>query len=408
MKRVLFIAYHFPPLAGGGSFRSLKFVKYLPEFGWLPTVLTTNTRNYGAYDVSLLDEIPKVVRIIRAAELDPFYVHVLMSKLGLGKLYDIIEQNWISPDNKIGWLPIAFLKGKRELKAKKYDLVFSTSPTVCAHILGHSLSRQLNIPWVCEFRDLWTLQPHYSFNDTRRGKKESTIERNLVMNADKLVVVTQTFKKEFLRNYSSLQPNKIEVIYNGFDQLSPIGYAATNKLTIAYSGSMYGQYYPVQLYKALYGLLKTNPEMTFHFLFIGNAEKRIISELAKYSSLNTEFIPFQSRRDLRKTLKQADALLIFQLGKYSSVPSKVFEYLSYQKPILAIVPKDELREIVAITGMGYCADPEDIKGIQTILKNLYSDWIQKKLPKPQNLGALTKFQRINQAQNLSKLFEQIT
>ena len=37
MKQVLMIAFHFPPYSGGsGIHRTLKFTRYLPEFGWEP------------------------------------------------------------------------------------------------------------------------------------------------------------------------------------------------------------------------------------------------------------------------------------------------------------------------------------------------------------------------------------
>ncbi|HET55216.1 MAG TPA: glycosyltransferase [Ignavibacteria bacterium] len=407
MKRVLFLSYYFPPLATGGVFRSLNFVKYLQEFGWFTTVLTVKNPQSWSRDESLLDQIPENVKVIRAKEFNLLFLHVLFSKIGLEKLYDLIEKKWVIPDKKVGWLPLALLKGKKELKTSKYDIIFSTSPSVCAHIIGQKLSQQFNIPWVCEFRDLWTLQPHYPFQGKNREKKESAIEKEFLTNAKKIVVVTKTFKNEYLQKYSFLPSDKIEVIYNGFKQLTPLGYTKSNKLVVAYTGSMYGQYYPIQLYDALDELGKINPEMNFHFLFIGNAEKQIVDKLSSYSAVSTEFIPFQSKKDLPKILEGAAALLVFQLGKYSSVPSKVFEYLSYQKPILALVPEDELREIVMLTGMGYCANPNDIDDIQKILKKLYNDWQQENLPKPKNIKVLDTFKRYNQTQQLAKLFDSI-
>ena len=407
MKRVLFISYYFPPLATGGVFRSLNFVKYLQEFGWNPTVLTVKNPQSWSRDESLLDQVPENLKVIWAKEFNLLFLHVLFSKIGLGKLYDLIEKKWIIPDKKVGWLPLALLNGKKELKASKYDLIFSTSPTVCAHIIGQKLSQHFKIPWVCEFRDLWTLQPHYPFQGKNREIKESAIENKFLTDAKKIVVVTKTFKREFLNVYPSIPSDKIEVIYNGFEQLSPLGYTKSDKLVIAYTGSMYGKYYPIQLYKALDELCKKYPEMNFHFLFIGNAEKQIVDKLSSYSSVSTEFIPFQSKKDLPKILEKAAALLVFQLGKYSSVPSKVFEYLSYQKPILALVPEDELREIVMLTGMGYCADPNNIDDIQKILKKLYNDWQQNNLPKPKNIKVLDKFRRYNQTRQLAELFDSI-
>ncbi len=39
MKKVLFLAYYYPPCGGAGVQRTVKFVKYLPEFGYTPVVV---------------------------------------------------------------------------------------------------------------------------------------------------------------------------------------------------------------------------------------------------------------------------------------------------------------------------------------------------------------------------------
>ena len=69
--RVLIVAYHFPPQAGSsGLLRSLKSCRYLPEFGWLPTVLTIDPRAYERTDSSQMAEVPAEVSVIRAFGLD--------------------------------------------------------------------------------------------------------------------------------------------------------------------------------------------------------------------------------------------------------------------------------------------------------------------------------------------------
>src|SRR4051812_37684232 len=69
-RRVLVLAYFFPPLGGGGVQRTLKHVKYLPEHGWDPIVVTTSSRSYPALDPSLEAEIPADVPVIRTSGLD--------------------------------------------------------------------------------------------------------------------------------------------------------------------------------------------------------------------------------------------------------------------------------------------------------------------------------------------------
>ena len=59
------ISYSFPPIGGSGVHRTLRFIKYLPEFGWIPTVVTTTNNMHNNIDVSLLSYIPQKTGVIR-------------------------------------------------------------------------------------------------------------------------------------------------------------------------------------------------------------------------------------------------------------------------------------------------------------------------------------------------------
>jgi hypothetical protein len=70
MKRVLMIAYHFPPLAGSsGIQRTLRFVQQLPRFGWQPLVLTTRIGAYERTSHDLEDKLPTDTVVRRAFAL---------------------------------------------------------------------------------------------------------------------------------------------------------------------------------------------------------------------------------------------------------------------------------------------------------------------------------------------------
>ncbi|MEW6061984.1 MAG: glycosyl transferase family 1, partial [Bacteroidota bacterium] len=135
MRNVLVIAYYFPPLGGSGVQRVLKFVKYLPQFGWQPTVLTIGPTAYYAKDESLLKEIESLnIRIIRTSSIDPnTVVHkkhdvVRMPKEGTRKLLSFISDTFFIPDNKIGWKRKAIKAASEVLKNEKFDVIFATSP----------------------------------------------------------------------------------------------------------------------------------------------------------------------------------------------------------------------------------------------------------------------------------------
>src|SRR3990170_8293534 len=109
MKKVLIVSYYFPPLGGAGVQRVLKFVKYLPQLGWEPVILTVKNVQYPAYDASLLEEIPKEATIYRSGSFDPLRVSYILKKLfGSGKNYSyrsIEKSNFISKLSKFIFIP---------------------------------------------------------------------------------------------------------------------------------------------------------------------------------------------------------------------------------------------------------------------------------------------------------------
>src|SRR5260370_26118131 len=69
MKRVLLIAFDFPPRRTSGVYRPTGLTKYLVRLGWEPTVLTVRTRAGDVEDPTLLERVPAEVRVVRTGYL---------------------------------------------------------------------------------------------------------------------------------------------------------------------------------------------------------------------------------------------------------------------------------------------------------------------------------------------------
>ncbi len=63
------IAYDFPPIGGSGVQRTMKFARYLPEFGWQPLILTVSNPSLYEADDSLLKELPDDLPVYRALDV---------------------------------------------------------------------------------------------------------------------------------------------------------------------------------------------------------------------------------------------------------------------------------------------------------------------------------------------------
>ncbi|MGC1088618.1 MAG: glycosyltransferase, partial [Candidatus Acidiferrum sp.] len=147
-KNILMVAFQFPPMSGSsGLLRVLKFCKYLPEFGWTPTVVTAKPRMYEQVNEQQLALIPKGLEVIRAFGMDA------KRHLSLRGRYPRFVA---LPDTSASWSMAAIPAALRAIRRKKIDVVFTTFPVATAIWIGLVLHRLTGKPWVVDFRDSMT------------------------------------------------------------------------------------------------------------------------------------------------------------------------------------------------------------------------------------------------------------
>ncbi|MDP2960921.1 MAG: glycosyltransferase, partial [candidate division Zixibacteria bacterium] len=247
-KKVLIIAYHFPPLGGGGVYRTLKFAKYLPLFGWEPIILTVSNPDHPLWDYSLLKELPVDIQVYRVPAFEfsrwerkffslfkpgrnlkkekqkDRFPTIKEVKIPLGsKFRSLLKSTYLFltawmriPDEKIGWVPFALLEGFSLIKSKKIDLIYVTSPPHSSQLLGLLLSKFSGKPWVAEFRDEWMeYKQMIGGYSSSRLKFERKLVNKIFTNAFLVIAINEFQKETYRKNYP--QAKRMEVIYNGFD-----------------------------------------------------------------------------------------------------------------------------------------------------------------------------------------------
>ena len=146
MKKVLFIAYQFPPIGGSGVQRSLKFVRYLPDFGWLPVVLTRKTDRIALRDDSMIKEVPSNINIIRTTAWDftelPGFIASMAGK--------VLARKVLIPDGERMWQIFSLSAAVRIIRENEISLVYTTSYPYSSHLLGLKLKKKL----LCNFKPL--------------------------------------------------------------------------------------------------------------------------------------------------------------------------------------------------------------------------------------------------------------
>src|SRR5262249_1167158 len=144
LKRLLMIAFHFPPAAGSsGIQRTLRFARHLPQFGWEPVVLTASPRAHERTSDDQLDDVAGIA-VERAFALDSAR-HLSVRGRSAGFT--------ARPDRWISWWLGALPTGMAMIRRYRPDALWSTYPIATAHKIGHDLAYLSRLPWVADFRD---------------------------------------------------------------------------------------------------------------------------------------------------------------------------------------------------------------------------------------------------------------
>ncbi len=427
-KKVLLIAYYFPPLGMGGVQRAAKFAKYLPGFGWRPFVLTVKDVQYPAKDPSLLEELPPEVKIIRTGSFDPLRISFLLKGLFAKRKQkaDSVEgttarrsklSSWLFfPDSKIGWIPFALIAGLKLAREEKIDLIFTTSPPPSLHLMGYLLKLLTGKPWVADFRDPWVGFHYEDYPTPFHLWLKNRLVRRILEKADGIVSVNQKISQRFLSHCPPIK--KIRTIPNGYDEsdscLPPP--AKSDIFVVAYLGTFSQDHDPKPFLSGLRRVLDegTVPKEKIKFLHIGLCMGIDFDRLVEKYDLSgvVEKKGYLVHKEALAHMGEASLLLLTT----SQTPdaemistSKLFEYMASRKPILAIVPlAGAAAEVVHSLNLGKVVSPTDAIRIKRELTAFFSDWEKGGLSVDSDEERIRMFSRRFLTSRLASFFNELS
>lgn len=217
-KKVLFIAFHFPPESDAGVYRSINFVRHLRSFGYEPVVLTVTEEDIqerGArLDHDLLQKLPEGIEIIRTSSGFPYAKRdALMQKRLFRFAWLLNYSKW--REHAVRWVDVALEQAKALVKKHNIELVYTSSAPYTAMELGLRLKQEMGIKWVADLRDPFTdayantFPSKFHFNAMRKW------EKRVFSQADRLIVNTPEVKRLYLER-GLTTPDKISHLTNGF------------------------------------------------------------------------------------------------------------------------------------------------------------------------------------------------
>ncbi len=338
MKRLLMVAYHYPPFSGGsGVHRTLKFSRYLPDHGWQPIILTAHPRAYPQADGNTRSRVSSDIPISRAFALDT------LQHLSIRRRY----MRWMAlPDRWASWWLGAVPAGLMLVRKYRPQVLWSTYPIATAHLIGLTLHRLTGLPWVADFRDSMTEDDYPPDPTTRRVYR--WIERRTVTRASRVIFTAPSAVRLYSKRYPALSPERCLLIPNGYDEedfaglVPPVERSNQDPLYILHSGLIYPEERDPRSFLRAISRLKSDGRISAHTLKIGlrasGSEHQYFTlfEALHISDIVHLLPPLPYREALRECVK-ADALLVLQGATCNhQIPAKVYEYLRAHRPILAL------------------------------------------------------------------------
>ncbi len=415
MKRLLLIAYYFPPCGGAAVQRWLRLLPILVKAGFDVTVITTQDGDYILQDESLLQKIPDEVHVFRTftPTINKFWKMISSNKASLPygslstnksmslpkRLLYWLRLNLIIPDLRVIWNPFAKKKAIQLFNENNYDWVITSGPPHSTHLIGLYLKNRYHVKWLADFRDPWTEIIYLKIEKQNRLIKSlnKRLEEKVVRNADINLVVSKSIAQQLPDG------NKV-VFYNGFDfdQFQSIKYNNSGKFRIKYIGQITeGQ----DIYSLIEFIAKHTQENDINdieFIIVGTKNLKPMSY-----TIPIKHIDYQPHDKALAEMVNCE-ILILMINKYPNnqgmLTTRLFEYIAARTPVLCFGPLDgEAASIINDSNAGFVSENLNEDVWNYIYKG-YTNW--KKNVNQRNIHDVSKWSVQKQSGSLIDILNQ--
>lgn len=401
VNKLLVITYYWPPQGGVGVQRWLKFVKYLPDYGHMPTVFTAENPAFDLLDENLLKEIPDTVEVIRFPIWEPFTIFnklndtnkknvqqglVLEKKKRSWKDHLIIwiRGNFFIPDPRVFWVKPAARFLSSYIEQHDIKTIITTGPPHSIHLIGKRLKSKHDIKWLADFRDPWSnwdlLDKLKTTALVRRIHRK--YERKVLQSADEVITVSANLA----RDLGNIGEREVTVIHNGVDieaiKLDFDDASSVNKFRISYIGLLNELREPVCLWEALDELMAENDELAnqLELNLAGIVSENILTKLQSNARLK-KVLNFKSYIPHHQVFEelQKSAMLIVILNNSDNarwiIPGKMYEYMMARRKILLLgPPESDAGKILEHSNAGQAAGFDDKVRMKKIILETFRQY----------------------------------
>lgn len=444
-RRLLLISYHFPPGPAVGGIRWLRFAPIAAEFGWDLDVICADPATLGRTDDARLDELAPGCRVFgvtpHATVLDgrkrgrkngtggpaaaatngtappphaPSIVTMedLRWDLHRPEGWRRLLRIWAHVHEEQAWSDAAAGAALVLGQSVRFDAIISSGPPHFAHLASVMAGEKLDCPAVLDFRDPWS-----TMRAALRGVASKAwplvnrhFERRAVTGARLMVCNTDLAAAALAARYPDREKAVITVMNGADDESIPA--EPKGRFLVAYAGNIYLDRNPQTLFRAARRVideLALTPEQ-FGIEFMGNADRldgRTVGEIATATGVDGHFKqhPVQPHADAIRFLAGATVLVSLPQAATLAIPSKVFEYLSFDAWPLVLAGSRSATATVFRGSSVTVVEPDDEDGIAAFLRERYLRFAGGELPGP--VAERDRFSRRGQASILFSAIRRI-
>lgn len=332
--------------------------------------------------------------VLRMHFTSPLGYRLVMLLLSLPLLPFMLVEKLLRPvESSWSWWLSAYLKGLRLARRRKFDLIYSTGGAFAAHLAGNALKQKLGVRWLAEVHD--PLVKPGSEPVSKQERMQAEVERIICTHADVAVWFTDQALASAKRRHPQLgERGKMMLpgIDAPFKEMPP--YVPGPKMVIGHFGSLSATRNLTPIIEALETLVVRRSELRDKIeLQLTGGPLDAISEASIAKSPVRDLVRhfgrieadpiagFSGRKQILRRMRGVDVLLLLHgtepiCAEY--IPSKLYEYLWMQRPILAAVHDNpQMRDVLTEQSNFVTVNKEEMVDS---LESLWHLWRTHRLP----------------------------
>mgnify|MGYP006184952221 CR=1 FL=1 len=291
--------------------------------------------------------------VLRKHLSSPFVYRLVMLLLSLPLLPFMLLEKVLRPvESSWSWWLSAYVKGWLLARDRKFDLIYSTGGAFAAHLAGNALKRTLGTRWLAEVHDPLVMPG--SEPVSKQELMQAEVERIICTHADVAIWFTDQALASARRRHPQLG-ERGKMMLPGIDAPFKVmpPYVPGPKMVIGHFGSLSVTRNLTPIIGALETLVSESPELREQIeLQLTGGPLDEVSEAALHKSPIRDIVRhlgrieadpvtgLSGREQILRRMRNTDVLLLLHgtepiCAEY--IPSKLYEYLWMQRPILATV-----------------------------------------------------------------------